>query len=52
MYNFAVTAEPKPWLAFSISVPILEQCGRKCDKHAVAYAVEACGCLMLFKLET
>ena len=52
MYNLAVTIETEPWLVFSILVLVLERYRKRCNRHAVAYAVEAYGYLMLFKLKT
>ena len=52
MYNLIITVEIESWLAFGILVSALEQRKRKRDRYAVAYAVEACGYLILFELKT
>jgi len=51
VYNPAVIAELEPWLVFGILVPTLERYRRRCNRYVVIYTVEACGCLILFKLE-
>ena len=51
VYNLAVIVEIGLWLIFNISVPALERRGRRYNRYVVIYIAEACGCLILFKLE-